>query len=435
MGNCNLGTESEILKDKIFALVDCNNFYVSCERVFNPGLNGKPVVVLSNNDGCVVARSQEAKALGITMAIPFFKVKDVIRRNNVTVFSSNYALYGDMSERIMNTLAEFTPNLEFYSIDEAFINLKDLGVKDLTSYGRLIRKTIMKNTGVPVSIGIARTKTLSKIANEFVKHNQKLNGVFDITNFPKMDALLAQVPVHEVWGIGGRSARKLDAHGIKTVADLAAMDPRQARALMTVTGERIVHELNGISCIPLEDGPPPPQSLAVTRSFSAPIRRRADMEEAVTAYAMRVAEKLRARDSRAGGLQVFMHSSPFKEGFFSWAGRHAFPEAVSDSLVIAGAAGRLAGRLFKPGVEFTKACVVAMDIGSGPALQADMFAPPMAENRDSLMQAIDHLNRKMGRGTVSLASAGIKRPWLMKRQMLSPQYTTRLSDLPVAKVK
>ncbi|MBL8015935.1 MAG: Y-family DNA polymerase, partial [Ignavibacteria bacterium] len=256
-----------MLKEKIFALVDCNNFYVSCERVFNPSLNSKPVVVLSNNDGCVVARSPEAKALGITMAIPYFKVKEIIRNNDVKVFSSNYALYGDMSERIMNTLAEFTPNLEFYSIDEAFINLKDLAIKDLTAYGRQIRKTILKNTGIPVSIGIARTKTLSKIANEFVKHNYKLNGVFDITSFPKMDALLAQVPVHEVWGIGGAFGRMLMSRKILSAKDFRDASEFFIRDKMGIIGLRTKYELNGISAIKLEEITEPRKGIMSSRSF------------------------------------------------------------------------------------------------------------------------------------------------------------------------
>ena len=277
----------------LFALADCNNFYASCERVFNPKLAGRPAIVLSNNDGCVVARSNEAKALGIAMGVPAFQIRHLIRKHDVQVFSSNYALYGDLSQRVMETLQQFSPEVEVYSIDEAFLNLSGFTNINLTDYGRRIRATVKQWTGIPVSVGIAETKTLAKIANHVAKRTEGTDGVFDFTAWPDRDSVLARVLVEEVWGIGPNYARLLTQHGITTALGLRDADDHWIQKQMGVVGLRTVHELRGISCLPLEQCPPPKQGITCSRSFGRPVTTLAEMREAVAAYTARAAEKLR----------------------------------------------------------------------------------------------------------------------------------------------
>lgn len=278
----------------IFALVDCNNFYASCERVFNPMLEGKPLVVLSNNDGCVVARSNEAKALGIGMGVPEFQIRPLLRAHHVQVFSSNCTLYGDMSQRVMETLEPFSLDLEVYSIDEAFLSLVGFKQRNLTDYGQKIRQTVKQWTGIPVSVGIAETKTLAKVANRIAKRTPDIGGVFDLIACPDRAALLGRVAVEDVWGIGPTYARLLNQHGITTARQLSEADDQWIRKRMGVVGLRLVMELRGVSCLDLEQCPPPKQSLTCSRAFGTLISTLAEMEEAVSVYTSRVAEKLRS---------------------------------------------------------------------------------------------------------------------------------------------
>jgi DNA polymerase V len=298
----------------IFALVDCNNFYASCERVFNPGLKGQPLVVLSNNDGCVVARSNEAKALGIGMGVPEFQIRPVLRAHQVQVFSSNYTLYGDMSQRVMETLEPFSPDLEIYSIDEAFLSLSGFASRNLTEYGRTIRNTVKRWTGIPVSVGIAETKTLAKIANRVAKRTPDIGGVFDLLACPDRDALLGRIAVEDVWGIGPNHARRLKQHGITTALQLRGADDQWIRKHLGIVGLRLVMELRGVSCLDLEQCPSPKQSLTCSRAFGTLISTLAEMEEAVSVYTSRVAEKLRRERLAATVLTVCLSTNEYKEG-------------------------------------------------------------------------------------------------------------------------
>ena len=284
------------MKDRI-ALVDCDNFYVSCERVFTPRLKDKPVVVLSNNDGCIVARSQEAKALGIPMGAPFFQYQKLIQNHEVKVYSSNYALYGDMSQRVMETLKCFSPNVEIYSIDEAFLDLTGFSNQSLTEYGTLIRNTIKKHIGIPVTIGIAPTKVLAKIATRIAKKDKTLKGVFDITTHPKIDELLKTIAVEDVWGIGRQYTKLLNSQGILTAKDLKYASPKWIQKHLTIVGLRILKELNGEPCIPLEELPPPKKGIICSRSFGKPIETLEEITEAISEYVSRAAQKLRAQNS------------------------------------------------------------------------------------------------------------------------------------------
>ncbi len=401
-------------------------------------MNGKPVVVLSNNDGCVVARSPEAKALGITMAIPFFKVKELIRRHDVKVFSSNYALYGDMSERIMNTLTEFTPNLEFYSIDEAFINLKDLGVKDLTTYGRQIRRTILKNTGIPVSIGIARTKTLSKIANEFVKHNQKLNGVFDITSFPKMDALLAQVPVHEVWGIGGAFGRMLMSRKILSAKDFRDASEFFIKDKMGIIGLRTKYELNGISAIKLEEISEPRKGIMSSRSFGRYVTDIREISEAVSQYVTRACEKLRSQNSNCQSISVFIQTNIHKLKDMQHAEMKTItlPEPTSYTPEVIKYSQRLLLQIYRKNYNYIKAGVILNNIIPQSPVQLNVFCGNRDhEKRNRIMKALDKVNLVYGRDTIKPASAGLKQEWAMQRQHISNRFTTNWNELLTINLK
>jgi DNA polymerase V len=290
----------------LFALIDCNNFYVSCERLFQPMLHGKPVVVLSNNDGCVIARSDEAKALGIPMGLPAFKLADLVKAHTIEVYSSNYTLYGDLSARVMTTLTQWTPEVEVYSIDEAFLQFSPLPPDALTAYGQSMRATIQQWTGIPVSIGIGPTKTLAKLANRLAKRSPEANGAVILTSPLEVEATLAQTPIEDIWGIGPGYARRLKVHEITTALQLRNMTDRWVRQELGIVGLRLVWELRGISCLPLALCPPPKQSLMVSRSFGRPITMLTEMREAVATYMTRAAEKLRRHHVAAGVLTVFL---------------------------------------------------------------------------------------------------------------------------------
>lgn len=432
MGNSNMGTEPEVLKNKIFALVDCNNFYVSCERVFDPKLINKPVVVLSNNDGVVVARSQEAKSLGITMAVPYFKVKRIIEANNVKVFSSNYTLYGDMSERVMNTIMRFTPKLEIYSIDEAFISLKNISVDDLDQYCKEIRTAVLKNTGIPVSVGIATTKTLAKIANEFVKHNTKLNGVFNIVGFNKMDKLLSQVPVHEVWGIGGAFGRMLMMHKILSAKDFKNTSSNFIKDKMGIIGLRTQYELKGISAIDLDEVTEPRKDIMSSRSFGRYVTDINELRESVSQYCFRACVKLRLQKSRCNTVTVFIQTNIHKLSDMQHAESKTItlPEPSNFTPEINKYALYLLEKVYKKGFNYIKAGILLSNIIPESPVQLNAFK----DSRDHLkqvriMKAMDRVNSVWGNDTLKFASSGIKQDWVMKRQHISPRYTTNWNEL------
>ena len=418
----------------MFALVDCNNFYVSCERVFNASLEGKPVVVLSNNDGCVIARSNEAKALGIKMGAPFFQNKDLFKKNNVQFYSSNYALYGDMSCRVMNTLQQFTPDLELYSIDEAFLSLD--GFSNLTQYGHRIRSTVKKHTGMPVSIGIAPTKTLAKVANKIAKKDLTLQGVLDLASVRDMDRLLETVAVEDIWGIGGRYAARLQGHGITNARQLKYADDAFVQKTMTIMGLRTVHELRGEPCIELEQCPPPKKAIGCSRSFGTPVEALEELLESVSDYVSRAAEKLRAQNCAASSVQVYLTTNRFKnEPQYAncLSCTLAAPSSYTPELI--GCAQTCLKAIYRKGYHYKKTGILLTGLMPAKGLQLGLFAGHRAavSQQKAIMQAVDGLNQRYGRKTVQFASSGIDKRWKMLQSFKSPCFTTRWGELQTVK--
>jgi DNA polymerase V len=416
----------------IFALVDCNNFYASCERVFNPKLNGQPIVVLSNNDGCVVARSNEAKTLGIEMGVPEFQIRPFLREHQVQVFSSNYTLYGDMSQRVMETLDPFSPELEIYSIDEAFLSLSGFSSRNLTEYGHIIRTTVKRWTGLPLSVGIAETKTLAKIANRIAKRTPDLEGVLDLLACPNRDALLRQVPVEEVWGIGQNHARVLNQNGIATALQLREVDDQWIRKRIGVVGLRLVLELRGVSCLDLEQCPAPKQSLTCSRAFGKLISTLAEMEEAVSVYTSRVAEKLRRERLAASVLTVCLTTNEFKDGpQYSNTLTLKLPIVTDSTADLIGSAIQSIRAIYQGGYHYKKAGVMLTGLLPASQIQADLFDDHNRRKSNRLMSALDAVNDRWGAGTLHYASSGLTKSWQTQFHHRSPAYTTDWNSLPV----
>jgi DNA polymerase V len=416
-----------------FALADCNNFYASCERVFQPRLEGRPVVVLSNNDGCVIARSNEAKALGFRMGDPYHLNQERLAAHNVVVFSSNYALYGDMSRRVMETLGTFTPEVEVYSIDEAFLNLAGFKRRGLTDYARLIRATVKRDTGIPVSIGIGTTKTLAKLANHLAKARPETGGVLDLADIDADDAL-AGIEVREVWGVGPRWATWLEAQGIATALDLKRADPKAVRRKMTVVGERLVRELNGHPCLPLELVEPPRQGLTVSRSFGQTLTMLRPIRDALVAFVGRAGEKLRRQGLLAGQVMVFVTTNRFsaRQPFYANSATVTLPYPTDFTPDLVEAATQLLERLYRPGFHYQKCGVMLLDLSPAHRHQADLFDTRDRARETWLMRALDALNTDYGARTVRVGNVGGTRPtWAMRQAFRSPRYTTRWRELPV----
>jgi DNA polymerase V len=416
----------------VFALCDANNFYASCERVFNPALENRPVAVLSNNDGCIIARSNEVKALGIPMGAPWHQYKALCAQHQVTVFSSNYALYGDMSARVMRCLATFTPNIEIYSIDEAFLLLNGFESSHLVRYAEEMRQIVRQWTGIPISVGIGPTKTLAKIANLIAK-KRTTSGVFDLCDRTGQDHVLPTITVGEIWGIGRRWAAKLKGLGIHTAADLREAKPAVIRQELNVVGEHIVHELRGIACLELE-AIEPKKTLMVSRSFRHLVIAEPILLEAISAYAARASEKLRQQRSHCGGLSVFLQTNQFRpspqyKNSCVWS----FDCVTNDTREIMHAARRCLSALFKPGFEYHKCGVMLLDIAPDTFIQNNLFQPKDHQRCDALMATIDRINQRMGSGTLRFAAQGMRGDWQMKQQWRSPRYTTRLKELPKVK--
>ena len=424
------------MSKRVFAIVDCNNFYASCERVFNPGLAGKPLVVLSNNDGCVVARSQEAKALGVKMAQPWFQCQHLVKPHGLIALSSNYALYADMSRRVMAILAGFTPEQEVYSIDESFLAFSSQLEVNYCEIGLKIREKVLKWTGLPVCVGFAPSKTLAKLANHWAKTQPEFAGACDYTALPAAQrlALLQATPVSEVWGVGRRLTEKLAELGIHSVADLQAADPAWLGGRFSVVLARTVEELRGVSCLQLEDVAPPKQQIMTSRSFGVPVTGLAELREAMTAYTTRAAEKLRAEGQLAGEIQVFIRTSPFKPDAPQYSGalRLRLPEPTDDTLRLVKAARFLLRRLYRPGFIYQKAGILLSELQPATLNQGQLFGNVDIARRGRLMTVMDRLNRDMGRGTLFLAGAGIDCNWRMRQGNRSPRYTTHWAEIPVA---
>ncbi|HCE8951807.1 TPA: Y-family DNA polymerase [Raoultella ornithinolytica] len=417
----------------MFALCDVNSFYASCETVFRPDLKGRPVVVLSNNDGCVIARSAEAKPF-VKMGEPYFKQKDAFRRQGVICFSSNYELYADMSNRVMTTLEELSPRCEIYSIDEAFCDLTGVrNCRDLTDFGREIRETVLRRTHLTVGVGIAQTKTLAKLANHAAKQWQRqTGGVVDLSNIEKQRKLMGVLPIDEVWGVGRRISKKLEAMGIKTVLQLADTDIRFIRKHFNVVLERTVRELRGEPCLGLEEFAPVKQEIVCSRSFGGRITEYYEMRQAICSYASRAAEKLRGEHQYCRFISAFVKTSPFalNEPYYGNSASVKLLTPTQDSRDIIAAATRCLDAIWKDGHRYQKAGVMLGDFYSQGVAQLNLFddnAP--RPNSEKLMEVLDHLNAKDGRGTLYFAGLGIQTAWQMKRDMLSPRYTTRFSDL------
>lgn len=435
-----------------FGIIDCNNFYVSCERVFQPALDTKPVVVLSNNDGNIIARSNEAKALGITMGMPFFKAEPLIEKNDVTTFSSNYSLYGDMSRRVMDTIDQFVPALEHYSIDEAFVQLDSKTGED---DAHKIRDTVKKWTGIPVSVGIGSTKVLAKIANAIAKKSPNFSGVVDLSG-ADADIYLKDFDVADIWGIGRRYAQFLksedkndnpqldlwEASGfermreklkIETALDLKNCDDKWLRKHLTVKGQRIAWELRGISCLPLELFEKPKKGLCCSRSFGQGIKTIEDLRQAVAMHTARAGEKLRRQSLAATHLTVFISTSSFclnpDEIYSASASRQMLvPTAYSPAILEN--AYSLLERIYKPGFEYRKAGILLSDITFDNAKQQSFFLKVDEKKQTGLMQAVDKINGRFGRHTIRPLAMGFEHKWKMKQEKLSSRYTTRLNEIP-----
>ena len=420
-----------------FALVDVNNFYVSCERVFRPHLAAVPMVVLSNNDGCAVARSNEVKALGVKMGTPWFKMQDLARRHGIEAYSSNYVLYGDMSQRVVNILRDFSPDIETYSIDESFLRIESVahlhgGAGIL---GEKIRTRIRQWTGLPVCVGIGPTKTLAKLANHVAKKRPEYQGVCDLHALTRRDRrqLMSEIEVSEVWGVGRRLTIRLSELGIRTVLDLRNTDPKYLRIHFGVVLERICEELRGISCLPLEMVAPPRKQILSSRSFGKPVESRAELGEAVSTYIARAAEKLRAQGSVAGALQVFLETNRFKPDEPQYHPSHlmTLPEPTDDTLRLTRAA--LAGLrlIYRPGYRYKKAGIMLMLLSDRGSRQYSLFECAEREAKsERLMQVLDQVNRHYGRNTLRVAASGVNQQWAMRAENRSPRYTTQWDELP-----
>jgi len=422
----------------MFALIDCNNFYASCERVFRPSLNGKPVVVLSNNDGCVIARSNEAKALGIEMGDAWHLNRAKFEAWGVAVFSSNYALYGDMSRRVKATLGLFAQELEAYSIDECFLRFGRGG--DWVDLGQQIKKTVRQHTGIPVSCGFAPTKVLAKLANRTAKKRPEHGGVFVAPDVgAERDQWLASFEVRDVWGVGRQLSGRLLAAGVRTALDLSRMADDVARRMMSVVGARIVAELRGDSCLAIEEVAPPKKGMCSAKSFGVALTELEELREPVAAYVSRLAEKLRGEGSVCGHLRVFLETNPFSPGdpqYYPSAGRDLLT-ATNFTPTLCEVAGSLLERIYRPGYRYKKVGVMALEIGPAGEAQLGFDAPSPDEldRRSRLMAAMDRVNRQFGRGSVSVGSAGGRAPsWRMRQALCSPAYTTRWADLPVVEM-
>jgi DNA polymerase V len=417
--------------NKIFGLVDCNNFYVSCEQAFNPKLSNKPVVVLSNNDGCVISRSQEAKDLGITLGQPIFKCMDMVEKYNIQVLSSNFSLYGDISNRIMSTLSQICPDIEIYSIDEAFILLDSNQASNLEDYLKIIRDTIYKWTGIPVSIGAATTKTLAKVANKIAKRNKDLKGIFNLVDKPNLEEYLETIDVSDIWGIGRSFVKLLNKHGVYNAKQLSTVNDSWAKKYLKTPGLKTVLELRGIPCIELNDVVQPKKSIITSRTFGNDICNIQEMTEAISTFTTNAADKLRKQNSVASCVQVFVMSNPFKDGekyFNSTIIPTKIPTANTLDLIRYALIGLK--KIYKDKIKYKKAGVMLSEIIQNEGAKSSLFDDVYPESKDEkLMNVIDNINLRYGRNTLYPLSNGIEHNWKMKQLRKSQRYTTNLNEL------
>ena len=414
---------------KKIALVDCNSFYVSCERLFNPKIRKKPVVVLSNNDGCIISRSNEAKALGIKMGEPYFKAKEIILKNNVQVFSSNYSLYGDLSRRVMRTLKRFNVDIEIYSIDEAFLDMTNFSDKEVEEVGKEIRSTILQWTGIPTSIGIAQTKTLSKVANHIAK--KKKTGVTSLIGLENIDPILEKVEINDVWGVGRQLTKFYNKNGIYNAKQLKNKSNTWIKKNSNVLGSRTAMELRGVPCIDLEKTPSKRKSCVVSRSFGKRVEKLQEMKEAVANYSLNASEKIRSESLNAKSITIFIRTSPFQSrfGYYSNSKTIDFPIATDNSIEIVKAAIEGLESIFKNGYRYQKAGIILTGLSNSNEGE-NLFSSEKDKKIGNLMRSIDKTNYRYGRSTLSLASAGIQKRWNMKREYSSKIDTADFYSLP-----
>ncbi len=413
----------------MFALVDCNTFYASCEAVFNPAVRGKPVVVLSNNDGCIIARNAEAKALGIPGMLPFFQVRKQVEEAGCYIFSSNYELYGDLSARVMKLMEPYATEMEVYSIDEAFLRLH---CKDYQVHGHAIKDMLWQQVRMPVCVGIAPTKTLAKLANHAAKKIPRLKGVCVLDKPEKWEWLLARIPVDSVWGIGARIRKRLNEMGIYNALELAQSDARWLRRRFSVVLEKTIRELNGEPCMDLELEPEPKKEIICSRSFSYKITELHELQQAVSLYASRACEKMRRQKGLTANLWVYLESFHNGERFY----RHRFvklPCLTNDTRLIAEAASDALADIFRPGLRYKKCGIGLLDLCTKKYEQLDFYAPQQSEKSRTLMKTVDRINERYGKYSVQLANTGIQPKWIMSRNFKSPAYTTRWADIPVVR--
>lgn len=412
----------------VFSLVDANNFYVSCERVFNPSLEGKAIVVLSNNDGCVISRSSEARKLGIPMGAPFFQWKKLCDRKILYAFSSNYALYGDMSNRVMKTLQYFCSDLEIYSIDEAFLCFDGLKERDLVAYSMHIRQTVKAWTGIPISIGIAPTKTLAKMANMIAK-KKTIVGVYDLRDSRVQEAILSDFPVEDIWGVGRGLTKKLKALKIKSAKDLRDANLKMIRSHFGVVMERLIEELRGVSCLPLEEIQSRKQIIS-SRSFGKKVTDIRELEEALSHYTANACLKLRNQNSLAGGVSIFLHTHHFRESDHQYGNSisYQFSEPTDDSSYMISVAKTCLQKIYRHGFNYKKAGIILLNLSPKTIKQYDLFST--RQNKSELiMEAVDSINKKIGKNTLFLAAEGVQRQWKTRCDRMSSRYTTQWHEL------
>ena len=423
---------SYIQYTKKIALVDCNSFYVSCERLFNPKIRNKPVVVLSNNDGCIISRSNEAKALGIKMGEPYFKARDIIIKNKVEVFSSNYSLYGDLSRRVMRTLKRFNSKIEVYSIDEAFLDLSNFSDKEVKDVGKEIRSTVLQWTGIPTSIGIAKTKTLSKIANHIAKKQK--SGVVSLIGLESLDPILEKIEIGDVWGVGRQLTKFYKKNGIYNAKQLKNASNTWIKKCNNVLSSRTAMELKGITCIDLETTASKRKSCVVSRSFGKRVKSFQELKEAIASYCLNASEKIRSESLVAKAITIFIRTSPFQKnyGYYSNSKTINFPISTNNSIEIVKAAVSILESIFKDGYNYQKAGVMLTGLSSA-SVAKNLFSSEKDKKINSLMRSIDNTNYRYGRSTLSLASAGVQRRWNMRRQYSSKIDTADFYYLPKIK--
>jgi DNA polymerase V len=423
----------------VFALVDVNNFYVSCERAFDPRLANVPVVVLSNNDGCAVARSNQVKALGIKMGAPWFKLKELAQQHGIIALSSNYTLYGDMSNRVVTVLKQFSPDIEVYSIDESFLRVETITHLhgSATAMGHAMRNRVRAWTGLPVCAGFGSTKTLAKFANHLAKKNAEFDGVCDVSAFTntERDRWMAKIAVGEVWGVGRKIAARLETMNIHTVLDLVRADAKSLRKQFGVVMERTASELQGVSCLELEDVAPPKEQIMASRSFGKMVHTVAELCEAVSWHIDRAAEKLRAQHSVAGAVYVFVQTNRFRETDPQYNASVVVPvaDATDDTMALTATALSGLRHIYREGYAYKKCGVMLMELGAKANRQETLFDDPAARTKSAKAMAVmDKLNLEYGRGTIRVGAAGVTQRWAMRSENRSPRYTTNWKELPVA---